>query len=448
MSPEVIIDGVTYVSRATSTVAVVGDIEVSWGQESILAEPEPATLRMTLIWRDSVNEFAVRLGSRIEVRQLINGELETIFAGRVKTMRAVPDASNRLRMTITAADSLSELRRAFVATEWPADNTAGTRAHLMQLRGALLEAGWALTEDLPAPEWPSADTYYDSITLWTLIRRYTSQYGPQVSFWDVSSYQPDGTFKQVLHVGWMGRVQGGDALVMQDGRLAVHRSTPAGLNKHHLSAGDVLRDATWTANPDAMVTTAKVSRQVTRIEEDSETGETRKVTSLEDVTTSVPAAEVYGARPVELESSALASRAHHRAIGRRWIEFGAHEWTPGEVTLPRTKHLSEEVLAGLLSTSRRRRAWWIVEGIQAPMPIGGMAALRGVATGGTLRWDAPRREWNVSMAITDTQIIRPVDMSFADLAAGPPAIAAATADQGGRVAFADFRTISHMKETP
>jgi len=454
--PEVLVDDVLVASSAGEPLAVLGHLSIKWGVESVMDAPEPATAAVTFVFSGGVDVGRISLGRRLMVRQRIDGFTWSLFAGRIRTMRAWADSRGRLHIAVTASDSIKDFRSAYAQIAWDSDSLPNTTKQLELIRQAMAVQGWELKgdEDLAPPPYPSSSSYYDSITLYTVLRRYLAQYGPQVTFWDSSGFdRTTGVYTQSIQIGYMGNNQIGDTLTANPstGVWYVTRDTPDGLTFGRLSASSVLRGVEWTAAADAALTVAKVSYQATRTETDDE-GVMRKITSMREVSTQASAELVqqYGRRPIEIEVSALAPPSEQRRIGRKWLEFAVHEWRPGALTIPDSYDLPEATLAGLLPSTTRRRRWWVVDGVGTWTPRGGPATLRGVATGGELTYHPKPKEgrteghWEVAMTLTDTQLIRPTDFTFEQLAAAGEPFASSPADHAGNVQFSEFQTITRF----
>lgn len=452
--PEVLIDQKLIAGGPGQTLAVLGNLSIKWGSSSVLDEPVPSTATITFVFSGDVDVNRINLGRLIIIRQRIDGRTWALFTGRVRSMRARADDRGRLHVTVTASDSLADFRSAYVQIEWPSDSLPGTTKQLELIRKAMAVQGWELKgdEDLAPPLYPSSSSFYNSITLNTVLRRHLAQYGPQVTFWDSSGTDPaTGAYAQSIQVGYMGASTVGDTLTARPatGQWYVTRDTPTGLTFARVPSSHVLRDVEWTSDVEAALTVAKISYQTTRTETGDD-GVARKITSMTEVSTEASQEQIarFGRRSVEIETSVLAPPAEQRKIGRKWLQFGASEWTPGAVTIPDTHGLDEPTLAGLLPSTTRRRRWWVITDVATWTPRGGPATLRGVATGGELRYHAkpkPSRDeghWEVSMSLTDTQVILPADWTFAQLQGAEVPFRHATADQAGTVSFAEFQTIT------
>ncbi|MCM3577452.1 hypothetical protein M3686_04795 [Micrococcus luteus] len=452
--PEVLIDDEVISGSARAPLVTLGELSIKWGNESVLDGPKPSTATVAFRFRSDVEAGKISLGRRLIIRQRIDGKTWALFAGTIRSMRARTDAQGRLSIHVTAADSLRDFMDAYAQLEWPSDSLPDTTKQIELIRKTMAALGWELKgdEDLAPPLYPSSSSFYSSITLYTVLRRYLAQYGPQVTFWDSSGTDmTTGVYTRSIQVGFMGRSQVGDTLTANPttGQWYVTRDTPDGLVFDRIPASRVLRDVEWAADTGSILTVANVSYQSTRTETD-ETGETRKITSMVDVSTQAAPelVERYGRRAIDVETSVLAPPAEQRRIGRKWLEFATDEWRPGALTIPDTHGMDESTLAGLLPSTTRRRRWWVITDVGTWTPHGGPATLRGVATGGELRYHptpkAGRSEghWEVSMSLTDTQVILPADWTFTQLQGTEVPFSQATADQAGAVSFAEFQTIT------
>ncbi|MDO5633279.1 MAG: hypothetical protein Q4G34_00180 [Micrococcus sp.] len=452
MRPTLTIGSRAISGGAQSTVAAHADLDVTWGTSSVYDEPEPSKLSMSVLWRDNIDPNLIRQGTPVMLRANADGAARTVFAGRIQSLRARAHGRGRLTVNFTAVDSLQELRAHYVQTRWPRD-PEGTTDNFNRLLAQIGGAGWRVygRDTLPPQPWPNAETVYDSITVYTLLRRYLAQFGPQVTFWDVSRVDPDGTYRPGLRVGYAAAVQEGDSLhANPGGRLSVGRVTPAGLSQVHAPAEHVLRDVEWQSDADSLRTTCQIGYQVTRTETNEGTGEQRRVTSLSEVSTSLGAAvDEHGSRSLEFVTSASAPPAELRRMGRAWLQYVGHEWSPGALTVEDLGNLDPAAQAACLDVDLRRRAWWIVPGVGVPTPLGGLSSIRGVALGGELSYTGERGgRWSSSMTLKDQQIITPRDFTFEDLSSHhAPAISDAPASSAGDVRFADFLTISRLEAT-
>lgn len=444
-------------TMATAAVGVLADPVITWGSGAITDAPEAATLSVTLRYRDSVDTLKVAQGDLVEVKQTHVDGPRAPFSGRVRNMDAELDQRGRLLLHITATDHLADLDNTYVSTEWHSDGTE--QAAGMTVRERLLarlrDAGWAYTglERLPAELGPSVATFYQSVKLTTLLRRYLAQWGPQATFYDASYTDSDhGNLVRRLAFTYMADTAPGDTLhTTTDGTWTLDHGEPVPLQELYVPAANVHRDVGWTSSPENLLTTAQVSRQVTRWEQ-YEDGTAGYVTSLSEVNVNRSAAmvEQYGSRTIEVETltGAAAQAELHRTIGRKWMDFNGDEWRPGTLRLRDTTTLDPQLLSDLIGKTSRPRQWLVVPGVQVETPRGAKADLRGVITGGTLAWNHRRRQWDVSLSLSDTQATASLNMTFTALAAlTDTRYSHARADQAGAVQFSSFNTISTLEGT-
>lgn len=440
----------------TAPVAALADLSIKWGQETITDEPKPATLSVTLRYRGSVDVLKVTQGDLIEVQQVHPDDERVPFSGRVRNMSASLDAKGRLLLRITATDHLSDLDSTYVSTAWHTDGQpeAGGITIRQHIETALTNAGWALSglDLLPAELGPSVATFYSSIKLTTLLRRYLAQWGPQATYYDASyTDATTGKLRRRVAISYMADTAPGDTLTAPGGTWTIQYGEPEPLQEVAIPARNVLRDVDWDSSPENLITAAQVSRQVTRLEE-YEDGTTGYVTSLSEVNVTRGAEWIdqYGNRAIELETvtGRPSAEALHRAIGRKWMAFNGDEWRPSGITIHKSNDLPAQQLSDMVGKTTRQRQWVVVPGVQVMTPRGASAALRGLTTGGTLNWNHDRNQWDITMALADTQATTDMNWTFTMLSNVPDnAYRYARADQAGTVQFSAFRTISTIGAT-
>lgn len=452
--PNVTVNGVQ-VSSGPAPFAVLGDLEVTWGSETIMDEPEPAKARVQFIFRGEADPSWVMIGHRVEIRQRIDSESVNSFSGRVESMSAarrsvtLPNGTRTPVLVITAqcVDYLREFKQTYVTTAWDRETAPGEPARVDRLRGIAAGEGWRLTgiDELPPQPVEHAATHYDSITLYTLLSRYLSWWGPQVTFWDASYADSDGVHTRRIETAWTDATMPGDVLTTTpDGVWTMDYSPPAPLEEHIIPAGAVLADADWAAGSDARLTGARIQYQTSKLETHDDGSQTWQTSLDRSVHTWRPAdvLDTYGKRVLELETSAIAPWDEYRRMGRRWLDFAASDWRMNGLTIPRASDLPAAQLRAMFDVRARRRTWWVVDDVDLLTPWGNVATVRGFATGGTLRYDSARDSWSVSMHLTDTRTARPSDLTWDWLQAQPAPFSDAPAALAGDVSFADFQTIT------
>ena len=455
--PNVTVNGVQ-VSSSPAPFAVLGNVHVEWGNESIMDNPEPSRARVQFLFYGEADPEWLAIGHRLEIRARIDGASRNTFSGRIESMTADRrrvivqggPQTEALVVTAHAVDYLKEFNSTYVETAWRRETDPGEPPRRARLRGASADEGWQLIglDDLPAEPAEGAATHYDSITLGALLRRYLSWWGPQVTFWDASYADTDGKHFRRIETAFTDVTIPGDVLTTTPaGAWTLDYSPPQPLAEEVLPGSAVLADVEWTASADSRYTGARVSFQSTRREE-LDTGETGLQTNIErSVQTWRPpdVLDVYGKRVLELESGMIADYTEYRRMGRRWLDFASQDWRMQAVTIPKASQLPARQLAALFDVRGRRRVWWIVDGVDLLTPWGSVATVRGIATGGSLSYDAAADNWSVSMHITDTRTARPTDLSWDWLQAQSAKFAEAPASAAGDVTFADFLTITNTR---
>ena len=445
------------VPGAQAEVAALANLVITWGQQSLIDPPAPATLNVTLRYRGAVDVLQVNQGDLIEVQQDHPDQSRTPFSGRVRSMSADLDHRGRLLLHITATDHLADLDNTYISTAWHTDGLpqAEGRTVRQRLLEAITTAGWEVSgmDLLPAEVAPSAATFYSSIKLTTLLRRYLAQWGPQATFYDASYVgSVSGALVRRIAVGYMTGTAPGDTLTASTtGAWSLDYGEPSPAAEVVIPASNVLRDVAWDSGPENLITGAQVSRHSTRretLEDDS----TQYVTSLHEVNVTMGAevTEALGHRAIEVETltGTPAQESVHRAIGRKWMAFNGDQWRPGALTIHDSSQLAAQELSDMVGKTSRPRQWIVVPGVQVMTPRGSKADLRGLATGGRLAWDHQRRRWDISMTVADTQQTTAPDWTFTDLAAIPDTrFSQALAPAAQLVGFSSFDTISAIGGT-
>lgn len=441
---------------ATAPVAELADLSIPWGQDSIVDAPKPATMSITLRYRGSVDVLELEQGDFVDVQQIHPDGMRSPFSGRIRNMSSSLDAKGRLLIRITATDHLADLDETYVATEWNTDghDQAGGLTYRDRLLDALTAAGWEVTGmDLLPPELgPSSATFYSSIKLTTLLRRYLAQWGPQASYYDASYYDVNiQRIRRRIAITYMAATAPGDALMADEaGEWFIQWGEPDPLQEIAIPASNVLRDVAWESTPENLITVAQVSRQVTRREESYEGGSSY-VTSLSEVNTTRGTSWInqHGRRTVEVETCTgiPSDDALHRSIGQKWMAFNGDQWRPSDVIIHDSTLLSDQQLSDLVGKTTRGRQWIVIHGVNVMTPRGARSDIRGLTTGGTLTWNHEARRWDFTMALADTQPTVEAGLTFADLAAADPAYSQAPAPMAGAVQFSAFQTISTIGAT-
>lgn len=450
-NPRLLFDGVDLTGGAGDPVAALADLSITWGTPSLVEPPTPDTLKVTLVYTGSVDVLRLRQGMALDLVQDFPDDDRFPFSGRIRSMSSRVDGKGRLNISITATDHLADLDSTYVSTAWHTDGytEAQGRTYRQNLTSAIAAQGWQLfgMERLPAEVRRSAATFYNSIKITTLLRRYLAQWGPNARYFD-ASYRSDGRLIRRITVAHMADSSGGDTLTVgAGGTWYMKYGSPVGAQTVTVPASNVLRDIEWESAPENLLTVAQVSYQSTRREE-REDGSTQWVTSLGEVNTTRGAEWVdqYGARSVEVETTLAESDATLlRQIGQRWMQFNGDEWRAESVTIHDSTQLPVQVLSDMIGKSTRPRQWIVVHGAEARTPRGELASLRGLATGGELSWDHDKQRWSISVHLTDTRLSEDRVWNFLGLGLVPiSGIAVARATNAGPVRFSDFATITDL----
>lgn len=127
---ELWIDGARYADGCTgeadSDPAAMSGLTLTWGRDSTIDQPEPASLTFTILDGPGGVRFdeTIALGSKVVVWSVVGGRRVVVFGGRVTDLESsYDDAADAGRCSVVAADLLADLANRDVGDEpWPAES--------------------------------------------------------------------------------------------------------------------------------------------------------------------------------------------------------------------------------------------------------------------------------------------------------------------------------------
>lgn len=448
---------------ATDAAPLLAGLSFNWGTDSQVDFEDPGTLSAKMLIREpSTLDF---LTKGAEVGVVDPGSGETVFAGRITTLRARnhPTKKGALVITITAADTLADLNGYRIgATFWKAPasdvlapgyaTTATTRR--AQLRAAL-PAGWTL-EGTTKHDWTGAREQRFSAHSYVPIldRHLRSCIGRRHT---TSRYVPGEGLKNAITVtDERAKDSPIERLAARsDGTWYMSTAAPANSAFAALSAREVQDSIEWEKTPDDTITDVALSSWGITYAWDSETGEqnTEDSAATSDIWVGShpgvnmgPMQRAHGFHSVSFDVDTLGGMTgggspHIADIVNYWLDADT-QWRPTSLTIPDSRRLADALVLRLLSVTRRYLAYATVDGLPANNPAGG-SRVRGYIIAGNAEWTG--KKWVIELTLG--RVPRPAaaagGLSFASIRNhGTAAISAGTAlTVGTALSFADFAFI-------
>lgn len=368
---------------------VLAPVNLTWGASSAVEQPTPSNLNFTLLFKEGMFDVPdLTKGAKIELYNPVNGRV--IFAGVVRTLSAEPSTqlAGALVVTANATDYTAELDAEYMSTDWPA--STGRVTHLVN---AFATAGWWL--QLPATELPSAAAKYNSIKLSTMLDRHISRYRGRR--YDTSHRTPEGeVVRRVTVMEGTARQSAPDTLVADNNRAWTKQYNTPNIDGEpspliELPATNVLRDPSWTQEPDNAITAVVLSTM--GLGDDGFTELTER-----NYRASSAVVNAYGLQPVAVETD-LQNSADYATAANAWMTDDS-PWKMSGLSIHDSEQISQEQLNLLLDTATRYLALITVTGIMPNRPDPGPSDLRSYLMGGSYVWTG--KKWILQLELERT----------------------------------------------
>lgn len=445
---------------ALAKIPMLAGLTFNWGTDSQTDFDDPATMTAQLLVREPSNlDFLVK---GAEVGVLDPGSGETLFAGRISTLRAKREKrkKNALLITMTCTDTLADLNNYRVErVEWlaPAGQsgawaiTAARRRE--QLRSAL-PAGWTL-EGATSHDWtfareqrweghaytPLLDMHCRS----TVARRHlTSRYVPGT-----------GLVNRITITNERAKASPTETLAARsNGNWYMSTAAPVNSGVARLESGHVENSIEWEKTPDDTITDVALTTWGITYENDSTTGQLNTETSKssdmwvgnQPGVNMGPMQRTYGFHGVTFDVDTLGvggggTSPHIANIVNYWLDADTL-WRPTTVSVPDSRRLPDTSLLNLLSATRRYLVYLTISGLPENNPAG-FSRVRGFVLAGEATWTG--KKWAIELTLG--RVPRPAagagGLTFNSIRNhSTPAISAGTAETiGTELTFADFQYI-------
>lgn len=432
-APQFWLNGRQLSGTADAKAPVLAPVTLTWGSDSAIEQPGPANLSCTLLFKESMSDVPdLKKGARIE---LVHPDgYRMIFTGTVRTLSAQPSERFKggLEVTVNATDYQADLEQEYISTDWPAGTFRPTH-----LQGAFVESGWWL--QMPDSGVPSAQATYNSIKLLTMLDRHISRYRGRR--FDSSARNADGVVVRRLTVmeGTARTVVADKLTVSGDGTWGRAYSVPTIGGEPslllQLPARNVLRDPSWTQEPDNAITGVVLSTMT-----QGDDGFTSQVER--NYKASPLLVDTYGLQTIDVESDLL-NQADQAACAQAWMNSDS-PWKMSGITIRDASELPASVLGYLLDNGDRFKTLIVVTDIMPNRPDPGPSDLRSYLLGGTYTWDGKTWSMTLELERTITALADEGDYwTCGRVAASPnPDISNATCETvGDELNVADFRFI-------
>lgn len=449
--PKVYIGGRLMDDFAASNKPVLAGMNYSFGMDSDLDFPEPATatIEILIVERESLD--FLELGTEIAIYRPADAAsiAYTYFVGRIQRMAGVPDSSvdGAIRITIEAADLLTDLQTMDVENVNTTAVDATTRASSLQY---WTPPGWVL--QAYALRWPTlthAGMIYDSAAYLELLDGFAR--GQIMRRLTSCTFDPDtGIRRAITLMQDSTRDVRPDQLTKFSGsqRWGITPGLPYGDGtvQMNLDAGNVHRDAGWVKEPEDLIT--EVALDMIRPPVwDADAGayeesETITLSSANYVDTTATVAKA-GRRKTSLATDlahGTVTSTHLRPIFEHWLADGS-EWRTSNLSIVDSDLLSATELRWLLSVERLLTNFLVVRGAMDNRPDAGNYMIRGYVIGGDATWTGDKWDINVRLGRVPGVAAAGDWWTCERIAADPEWANATCASVGDALSFKDFRRI-------
>lgn len=413
-APHVYIGAQRMNDLALSKTPMLAGLSFNWGTDSQTDFDDPATLSAELLVREPSSLDFLQKGAEFGLLDPESGE--TLFAGRISTLRAKRDKrkKNALLIGITATDTLADLNQYRVeAVEWKAPAgqsgawaiTAARRRD--QLRSALPD-NWSI-EGTTSHDWtwareqrwkghaftPLLDMHCRS----AIARRHTT-----------SRYVPGtGLVNRITITNERSKNSPTERLATRtDGTWYMSTTAPSNSGFAALEARHVEDSIEWEKTPDDTITDVALTTWGITYERDNDTGEqnTNESTSNDMWVGYQPGVNMgpmqrrYGFHGITFDVDTLGNspstnNPHIANLVNYWLDADT-AWRPTSVVVPDSRRLPDAAVLALLSATRRYLAYVTVSGLPANSPAG-FSRVRGFILGGSAEWTG--KKWVIELTL-------------------------------------------------
>lgn len=388
-APHLWLNGRVLAGHVAADAPVLAPVEITWGAASAYDHPDPDSMKFELLFKENMFDIPdLTKGSDVELVHPVGNR--TIFAGKIRTMSAVSSTRFRggLEVTVNATGHRRDFDEEYISTDW--GNSFNVPGHL---RAAAASIGWAL--ELADNPLESAGAKYNSIKLFTMIQRHIARYRGrafETSFRDSAG----DLYKRITVMEGTAREVAPDKLTTTaNGQWIKQYTTPLIGDQPSLfldlPADNVLRDPSWSQDPENAITAANVSTMAPGDDGFTTLTERR-------VLASAALRNQFGTQAVDFETDLL-NEADWRAAANRWMTTDS-PWTMDGLTIHDEDLLTEQELADLLASDTRFKTLVAVTGILPNRPDPGPSDLRSYLLGGTYTWTG--KKWNMVLLLERT----------------------------------------------
>lgn len=461
-APQVYIADQLMNDHALSKTPMLAGLSFTWGTDSQTELDDPATCSGQLLIREpSYLGFLVK-GAPFGL--LDPGSGETLFAGRISTLKAKRDKrkKNALLISFTAADTQADIAGYRIeAASWidrSADGYLQTPSDRRrdQLR-SVLPAGWKI-EGSTANDWHAArPQLLEAEPFLPILDRHVRTVIGRRSF--TSTYVPGrGLQPRITITDERAKLSPVERLAARaNGEWYRNPTTPTAVSAFvQLDAGAVSAEETeWEKTPDDTITDVALVSWGSRL---GGTPLVNEITSSSDVWVSsylhgdlTPARlqqlqAAYGYQQLQLDTdlaagSPLTKNPMIENIVSYWINTDT-KWRPTSLVIPDARKLPDAQALRLLSATQRYQAYLTLSRMQENTPAGG-SRVRGYVLGGTATWTGKKWQIELNLGRVPDPSALAGGITFITIKnRAEPAINAGTAETiGTELTFADFEYI-------
>lgn len=464
-APHVYIGGQLMNNYALSKTPLLAGLSFTWGTESQVEFDEPATLSAEMLVREpSYLGFLVK---GAEFGLLDPGSGETLFAGRISTLKAKRDKRKKkaLLISITAADTQADIAGYRIGSaRWLERDSdqymlATSARRRNQLRGAL-PAGWTI-EGASSGDWHSARVQVlDAEPFLPVLDRHVRTVLGRRAF--TSRYVPGtGLLPRITITSERSKTLAAEKLDARPDGLWFRDPNPPSVNSGFvtLDAGAIADDTEWEKTPDDTVTDVALTSWGSNLAKDEATGQfVNQPTGSSDVWIDAYLGgtstqddlrwlqRTYGYQKLQLDTdifagSPQAGNPQIAEIVSYYLEADTL-WRPTSLMIPDSRKVPDGYALALISATRRHMIYVAVSGMEENTPSG-MSRVRGYVLGGTATWAG--KKWQLDLTLG--RVPRPAPgagtLTFNSIRnhANPAISAGTAATVGTDLTFADFEYI-------
>lgn len=449
---------------ALSKTPMLAGLSFTWGTDSQVELDDPATLSAQLLVTEPSDLTFLVKGAAFGL--LDPGSGETLFAGRISTLKAKRDKRKKkaLLISITAADTQADLAGyRMPAARWierqaDGSNYVSSTRRREQLR-SVLPAGWAI-DGGSRYDWHFArgQLFEDGEPFLPVLDRHTRTVIGRRAF--TSRYVPGTGLRPSVTIT-NERSKDAPVETLQaraNGQWFRNATAPENSAHVYLDAAALDAETEWEKTPDDTVTDVALTAWGSSLNQDLEFQPTASTdvwveAYLRGNAGITPAdlawiQRTYGYQQLQLDtdiapSSPLSGNPQIENIVGYWLEADTL-WRPTALMIPDSRKLNDTTVLGMISATRRYLAYVSASKLGENTPAGG-SRVRGYILGGTATWTG--KKWAIELTLG--RVPRPAvaagagKLTFASIRSHTdPKISAGTASTvGTELTFADFEYI-------